>query len=48
MYVITEGLHHRGEIIAILWQLNIQPPEMGWLSVLGKTHPFMGRSNYKT
>ena len=39
MHVITEELHHRGEIIAILWQLNIKPPDMGWLSVKGKTDP---------
>jgi uncharacterized damage-inducible protein DinB len=39
MHVITEELHHRGEIIAILWQMNIQPPDMGWLSVMQKTDP---------
>ena len=39
IHVITEKLHHRGEIIAILWQMNIQPPDMGWLSVMGKTDP---------
>ena len=39
MHVFTEELHHRGEIIAILWQMNIQPPDMGWLSVMGKTDP---------
>jgi uncharacterized damage-inducible protein DinB len=39
MHVITEELHHRGKIIAILWQTNIQPPDMGWLSVMGKTDP---------
>ena len=37
--IITEELHHRGEIIAILWQMNIQPPDMGWLSVMKKTDP---------
>ncbi len=37
--VITEELHHRGEIIAILWQMNFQPPDMGWLSVMKKTDP---------
>ncbi|MDQ6724027.1 MAG: DinB family protein [Thermoproteota archaeon] len=36
-HVITEELHHRGEIIAILWQMDIQPPDMGWLSVMKKT-----------
>jgi uncharacterized damage-inducible protein DinB len=39
IYVITEELHHRGEIIAILWQMNIQPPDMGWLSVMKKADP---------
>lgn len=29
IHVMTEELHHRGEIIAILWQLNFQPPDMG-------------------
>ena len=37
--IITEELHHRGEIIAILWQMNIQPLDMGWLSVMKKTDP---------
>ena len=39
IHVITEELHHRGEIIATLWQMNIQPPDMGWLSVMKKTNP---------
>ena len=39
IHVMTEELHHRGEIIAILWQMNIQPPDMGWLSVMKKTDP---------
>ena len=39
IHIITEELHHRGEIIAILWQMNFQPPDMGWLSVMKKTDP---------
>ena len=39
IHVMTEELHHRGEIIAILWQMNMQPPDMGWLSVMKKTDP---------
>src|SRR5207247_2288014 len=39
IHVMAEELHHRGEIIAILWQMNIQPPDMGWLSVMKKTDP---------
>jgi uncharacterized damage-inducible protein DinB len=36
IHVMTEELHHRGELIAILWQTNFQPPDMGWLSVMKK------------
>ncbi|MER5176168.1 MAG: hypothetical protein ABJB76_09650 [Candidatus Nitrosocosmicus sp.] len=40
MHVFTEQLHHRGgEIIDILWQMDIQLPDMGWLSVIKKTDP---------
>jgi uncharacterized damage-inducible protein DinB len=39
IHVFTEELHHRGEIIAILWQMDIQPSDMGWLSVMKKTDP---------
>ena len=39
IHVVTEELHHRGEIIAILWQMNIEPPDMGWLSIMKKTDP---------
>ena len=39
IHVVTEELHHRGEIIAILWQRNIEPPDMGWLSIMKKTDP---------
>ncbi|HZI69895.1 MAG TPA: DinB family protein, partial [Nitrososphaeraceae archaeon] len=39
IHVIAEELHHRGEIIAILWQMNFKPPDMGWLSVMKKTDP---------
>jgi hypothetical protein len=36
MHVIVEELHYGGEIIAILWQMSIKPPNMGWLSVIKK------------
>jgi uncharacterized damage-inducible protein DinB len=39
IHVFTEELHHRGEMIAILWQMDLQPPDMGWLSVMKKTDP---------
>lgn len=30
IHVFEEEIHHRGEIIALLWQMNIEPPLMGW------------------
>jgi uncharacterized damage-inducible protein DinB len=28
--IFQEETHHRGEFIAILWQMNIEPPHLGW------------------
>lgn len=30
IHVFEEEVHHRGELIALLWQMNIEPPPMGW------------------
>lgn len=30
IHVFEEEVHHRGELIALLWQMGIDPPEMGW------------------
>jgi len=30
IHVFEEELHHRGELIALLWQMNVEPPAMGW------------------
>lgn len=30
VHVFEEEVHHRGELIALLWQMNIEPPPMGW------------------
>jgi len=30
IHVFEEEVHHRGELIALLWQMNIEPPAMGW------------------
>jgi uncharacterized damage-inducible protein DinB len=27
---VFEEVHHRGEINALLWQMGIDPPSMGW------------------
>ena len=36
IHVFTEELRHRDEMIAIPWQMDIEPPDMGWLSVMKK------------
>lgn len=33
MQVTIEQAHHLGELIALLWQRNIEPPEMTWIGV---------------
>jgi len=30
IHVFEEEVHHRGELIALLWQMGIDPPSMGW------------------
>jgi uncharacterized damage-inducible protein DinB len=30
IHVFEEEVHHRGEIIGLLWQIGIEPPLMGW------------------
>jgi uncharacterized damage-inducible protein DinB len=30
IHVFEEEVHHRGELIALLWQMDIEPPQMGW------------------
>ena len=30
IHVFEEEVHHRGELIALLWQMGIDPPDMGW------------------
>jgi len=30
IHIFEEELHHRGEIICLLWQMNIEPPSMSW------------------
>jgi uncharacterized damage-inducible protein DinB len=30
IHVFEEEVHHRGELIALLWQMNVEPPLMGW------------------
>jgi len=30
IHVFEEEVHHRGETIALLWQMGVEPPGMGW------------------
>ena len=30
IHAFEEEVHHRGELIALLWQIGIDPPSMGW------------------
>lgn len=31
-----EETHHRGELIALFWQMDVSPPHMGWAQYLNK------------
>ena len=33
MQVRLEQAHHLGELIALFWQIDIEPPEMTWVDV---------------
>ena len=30
IHMFEEEVHHRGELIALLWQMGVEPPSMGW------------------
>jgi uncharacterized damage-inducible protein DinB len=30
IHVFEEEVHHRGELIALFWQMGVDPPSMGW------------------
>ncbi len=34
LHFFQEETHHRGEFIALLWQMGVTPPHMGWLQYL--------------
>ncbi len=34
IHFFQEETHHRGEFIALLWQMNIEPPHLGWARYL--------------
>ena len=34
--LFQEETHHRGELIALLWEMDVSPPHMGWTQYLNK------------
>ena len=34
VHVVFENIHHFGELIALLWQIDVEPPHMGWIAYL--------------
>ena len=36
LHLFQEEAHHRGELIALLWQMDVKPPHMGWIQYLNR------------
>jgi uncharacterized damage-inducible protein DinB len=36
IHLFQEETHHRGELIALLWQMDVSPPHMGWTQYVNK------------
>jgi uncharacterized damage-inducible protein DinB len=34
IHVALENIHHFGELIALLWQIDVEPPHMGWIGYI--------------
>jgi uncharacterized damage-inducible protein DinB len=34
--IFQEEIHHRGELIALLWQMDVRPPHLSWSRYLNK------------
>ena len=34
IHTALENIHHFGELIALLWQMDVEPPHMGWLGYI--------------
>ena len=37
VHLVLEETHHRGELLCLLWEMNIQPPHEGWIPYLART-----------
>jgi uncharacterized damage-inducible protein DinB len=36
VHAALENIHHFGELIALLWQIDVEPPHMGWIGHIQK------------
>lgn len=36
IHLFQEETHHIGELIALLWQIDVRPPHMGWIQYINK------------
>lgn len=36
VHATLENIHHFGELIALLWQIDVEPPHAGWIDYLQK------------
>ena len=36
IHLFQEEIHHMGEFIALLWQMDIEPPHLGWAKYINK------------
>ncbi len=34
IHAALENIHHFGELIGLLWQIDVEPPHMGWINYL--------------
>ncbi len=36
IHAALENIHHFGELIGLLWQIDVEPPHLGWINYLQK------------
>ena len=36
VHFFQEEMHHRGEFIALLWQMGVTPPHVGWIQYVNQ------------
>jgi len=38
MHVAEEEIHHRGELLCLMWQIDLEPPLKDWFDWISETH----------